>query len=533
MGAPKTDILILGSGIAGLSLALKAAQNFRVMVVTKAEALESNTRYAQGGIASVMHKTDDFENHIQDTFLAGSKLGDLKVIKKVISSGPERIFELLKLGIQFSKKGKHHYDFDLGMEGGHSFRRILHSGDITGFELETKLLRTAKKHRRIQIKEHHIAIDLIVNRNLERKSQINNCYGAYILNKKTNKISTITAKATVLATGGAGKVYLYTSNPDVATGDGIAMAYRAGCEIANLEFVQFHPTCLYHPRAKSFLISEALRGEGGKLKLLDKTEFMKRYNKRAELAPRDVVARAIDYELKKRGDDSVLLDMTRKSKTFLKKRFPNIYKTCLNFGFNLATEPIPVVPAAHDFCGGVKVNLKGQTNLHNLYAIGEASCTGLHGANRLASNSLLEGLAFSEFVFQDLQKRKDLNKLDYKQVRDWNIFNATDSDERVVITQNWDEIRRFMWNYVGIVRSEKRLQRALKRIQLLREEIKDYYWNFKLNPDLIELRNIALVAELTIRSALNRKESIGLHYNIDYPQKKKKSLKFNIIKKHV
>lgn len=527
---PKTDILILGSGIAGLSLALKAAQKFCVTLVTKADALESNTRYAQGGIASVMHKADDFEAHIRDTFLAGSELGDLNVIERVISSGPERIFELLKLGVQFSKKGK--LDFDLGMEGGHSFRRILHSEDITGFELETKLLNAAKKHRRIRIKEHHIAIDLIVNRNLKPRPKTEHCYGAYVLNKKTNKISTITAKATVLATGGAGKVYLYTSNPDVATGDGIAMAYRAGCEIANLEFVQFHPTCLYHPKAKSFLISEALRGEGGKLKLLDNTEFMKRYDKRAELAPRDIVAQAIDYELKKRGDDSVLLDMSYKSKHFLKKRFPNISKTCLQFGFDLTKEPIPVVPAAHYFCGGVRVNLKGRTNLHNLYAIGEVSCTGLHGANRLASNSLLEGLCFAEFVFQDLQKRNDLEGLDYKQVRDWNIFNATDSDERVVITQNWDEIRRFMWNYVGIVRSGKRLQRALKRIRLLQEEIREYYWNFKLNSDLIELRNIALVAELTIRCALNRKESIGLHYNIDYPKRKKSSLKFNTLKKH-
>lgn len=525
---PQTDLLILGSGISGLSLALKAAQDFNVTLVTKNEALESNTRYAQGGIASVMAKTDCFDSHIEDTFTAGAELGDLKVIEDVVCAGPKLIDELLKVGVSFSKSKKN--EFDLGREGGHTHRRILHSKDLTGFEIERKLLAKAKKHKRIKILEHHIAVDLIVDRHLKKKSGDPLCYGAYVLNKASGNILTLTAKATVLATGGAGKVYLYTSNPDVATGDGIAMAYRAGCDIANLEFVQFHPTCLFHPKAKSFLISEALRGEGGKLLKEDGDAFMKKYHKLKDLAPRDIVARAIDHELKKSGDDYVTLDMTHKSKDFLKKRFPTIYSTCRKYGYNMSKEPVPVVPAAHYFCGGVKVNGKGRTRLNNLYAIGEVSCTGLHGANRLASNSLLEGLAFADKVYADLKKRKDLDNTNYKWVRGWNIFEATDSDEAVVITQNWDEIRRFMWNYVGIVRSQKRLQRALTRTTFLLEEIKDYYWNFKLSSDLIELRNIAVVADLTIKCALKRKESVGLHYNMDYPKKSKKPRRFNIIR---
>lgn len=527
--ALKTDILILGSGIAGLSLALKAAQKFNVLVVTKKEAMESNTRYAQGGIASVMANTDNFDSHIRDTFIAGARLGDLKVIKKVVCEGPRRIEELLQLGVRFSKN--HHKDFDLGMEGGHSARRVLHAGDITGLELEKRLLARAKRHPRIKILEQHIAVDLIVNRHLRQKAKSELCYGAYVLERGSNRIHTVLARATVLATGGAGKVYLYTSNPDIATGDGIAMAYRAGCRVANLEFVQFHPTCLYHPRAKSFLISEALRGEGGKLLLANGQRFMQNYHPRAELAPRDIVARAIDAELKRRGDDSVFLDMTQHTRAFLKKRFPNIYQTCRDFGYDMSRQPIPVVPAAHYFCGGVKVDLRGRTDISNLYAIGEVSCTGLHGANRLASNSLLEGLAYADFVAKDLAGRHDLDKISHRFVRNWNIFDATNSDEMVVVTQNWDEIRRFMWNYVGIVRSSKRLERALRRIQLLSEEIREYYWNFKLSPDLVELRNIALVAELTIRSALKRRESVGLHYNINFPKPAKRPLRFNVIGK--
>lgn len=525
----KTDILIIGSGIAGLSLALKLAQDHQVTIVTKKNALETNTRYAQGGIASVVAQIDNFDAHIHDTMEAGAQICDQKTVEKVICSGPKLIDELLHLGVHFSKDRRH--DFDLGMEGGHSQRRVLHSKDITGLEIETKLLQKAKKHSRIQILEHHIAIDLIGNRHLKRRKKQDRCYGAYVLNSKTGKIKTIPSKLTVLATGGAGKTYLYTSNPDIATGDGIAMAYRAGCRVANLEFVQFHPTCLHHPRAKSFLLSEALRGEGGKLRLMNGKSFMPAYHKLKELAPRDVVARAIDYELKKHGHKYATLDMSHQSRDYLKERFPTIYKTCRQFGFDMAKEPIPVVPAAHYFCGGVKVDLKGATDLHGLYAIGEVSCTGLHGANRLASNSLLEGLAFADFVYKDITKSLVWKKETTPNIKAWDIGKATDADELVVITQNWDEIRRMMWNFVGIVRSHKRLLRAQRRIDILLEEIKEYYWDFKLTPDLIELRNICRTADLIIKLALKRKESIGLHYTIDHPKPARKPVRYNMIRK--
>lgn len=524
----KTDLLIIGSGIAGLSLALKASTFMNVVIVTKSESMESNTRYAQGGIASVISKSDEIDYHIQDTLNAGSHLSDPKIVSKVIESGPRIIQELLDWGVKFSKNEKE--DFDLGMEGGHSHRRVLHAQDITGFELQKKLLKKAKACSKIKFLEHHMAVDVIVDRNLRKKQKANLCYGAYILNRKTNRVKTLLANSVVLATGGAGKTYLYTSNPDIATGDGIGMAYRAGCQISNLEFVQFHPTCLYHPLAKSFLISEALRGEGAKLILQNGDTFTKKYHPQKELAPRDVVARAIDYELKKRGDKFVYLDITHKSKAYLQKRFPAIYQTCFRYGFDLSKQPIPVVPAAHYFCGGVKVNAHGRTNVSNLYAIGEVSCTGLHGANRLASNSLLEGAAFADYVYKDLLKRKDLKDIDHQFVRDWDTGKAIDSDEMVVITQNWEEIRQLMWNYVGIVRSTKRLIRAQRRIQLLLDEIKEYYWDFKLNTDLLELRNIARVADLTIQSALKRKESIGLHYNLDFPQSKKSTKRYTHIK---
>lgn len=524
-----SDILIIGSGIAGLSLALKAAARFNVIIATKNEAIESNTRYAQGGIASVVAKVDNFDSHIRDTMIAGANLCDLKVVERVVCEGPKLIDELLRVGVRFAKLARN--EFDLGMEGGHSQRRVLHAHDATGAELEKKLLAQVKKNPRIKIFEHHMAVDLIVRRHLKKQARDERCYGAYILNKKTGKIDTFLAKAVVLASGGAGKTYLYTSNPDIATGDGIAMAYRAGCRIANLEFVQFHPTCLHHAKAKSFLISEALRGEGGVLRLMNGKSFMKNYHAKAELAPRDIVARAIDNELKRRGDKYVELDMTHKSRAYLKKRFPTVYETCLSYGIDIAREPIPVVPAAHYFCGGVKVDLKGRTDINNLYAIGEVSCTGLHGANRLASNSLLEGLAFAEFASQDLMRRLDLQKPDAKAIETWDTGHATDSDEAVVITQNWDEIRRVMWNYVGIVRSNKRLKRAQTRVKLLLDEIKQYYWDFLPSSDLLELRNIAVVADLTIRAALKRKESIGLHYNIDYPNAIKGGTKFNLIGK--
>lgn len=525
----KTDLLIIGSGISGLSLALKAAKKFNVLIVTKNEAMESNTRYAQGGIASVMAQIDNFESHINDTLEAGAYLCDERVVERVVRAGPQLIEELLQVGVKFARVK--HNEFDLGMEGGHSQRRVLHASDITGFEVERKLLLKAKKTPRIKILEHHCAIDLIVDRHLKQTEQHELCYGAYVLNKKTGEILTLRANATVLATGGAGKTYLYTSNPDIASGDGIAMAYRAGCSVANLEFVQFHPTCLHHPKAKSFLISEALRGEGGKLKLMNGKRFMPQYHRLAELAPRDIVARAIDFELKRSGNDHALLDMTHKSRAFLKKRFPNIYGTCLEFGYDMAKEPIPVVPAAHYFCGGVKVDINGKTDLNNLYAIGEVSCTGLHGANRLASNSLLEGLAYAEFVAQNLLRENQSKSINQLSVRDWDIGKATNSDEAVVITQNWDEIRRLMWNYVGIVRSNKRLLRAKSRIKILQDEIKEYYWDFNLTSDLLELRNICLVADLTIKCALNRKTSIGLHYNIDTPHQEGVTQKLNTLKR--
>ncbi|MBF0107113.1 MAG: L-aspartate oxidase [Deltaproteobacteria bacterium] len=525
----KTDILIIGSGISGLSLALKAAQHFNVIIITKNDAMESNTRYAQGGIASVMAQIDNFESHIRDTMEAGAEINDLKSVEKVVRSGPRLINELLKIGVRFARTRQN--IFDLGMEGGHSQRRVLHASDVTGLEVEKKLLLKAKKNPKISILEYHAAIDLIMKRHLKRRQGADRCYGAYALDKKTGRVVTIKAGATVLATGGAGKTYLYTSNPDIASGDGIAMACRAGCRIANLEFVQFHPTCLYDPRAKSFLLSEALRGEGGKLRLVNGKRFMQHYHYRNELAPRDIVARAIDYELKKSGERYVTLDMTHHSRAFLKKRFPTIYKTCLDFGYDLAARPVPVVPAAHYFCGGVKIDLSGRTNINNLYAVGEVTCSGLHGANRLASNSLLESLAFADFVYRDLIKKQQHIKASNNQnVNPWDTGRATDSDELVGITQNWDEIRRMMWNYVGIVRSNKRLLRARARIKIFSDEIREFYWNFTLTPNLLELRNVCQVADLTIRCALKRKESVGLHYNIDYPKPDLNSMKYNIIR---
>lgn len=527
----KTDLLIIGSGISGLSLALKAARDFKVMIITKREAMESNTRYAQGGIASVMAELDNYDSHITDTFKAGANLNDPKAVEKVICSGPKLIDELLRVGVKFSKNRSN--EFDLAIEGGHSQRRVLHSKDLTGYEVERRLLAKVQKNSNIKILEYHTAVDLICNRHLKNsRLQTEQCHGAYVLKQKTGEIFTIRAQFTVLATGGAGKTYLYTSNPDIATGDGIAMAYRAGCRIANLEFVQFHPTCLHHAKAKSFLVSEALRGEGGTLKLSDGRRFMGQYHKLKELAPRDVVARAIDYELKKTGEKNALLDMTHLSRDFLKKRFPTIYQTCKKFGIDMAKEAIPVVPAAHYFCGGVKVDLAGQTDIANLYAIGEVSCTGLHGANRLASNSLLEGLAYADFVYQDLANHPKINKHTQPQIRPWDSGKATNADELVVITQNWDEIRRIMWNFVGIVRSDKRLKRAQKRISILLEEIREYYWDFIVTTDLIELRNICRVADLTIKSALKRRESIGLHYNIDHPEASDRSIKYNMISRH-
>jgi len=516
----KSDILVIGSGIAGLIYSLKASEFADVIIITKKEKAESNTNYAQGGIAAVMDPDDSIEDHIRDTLIAGDGLCNEKVVEKIIRDGPIRVRELVELyGVKFSKNCNG--TFDLGMEGGHSHRRILHTKDLTGHEIEQALLNQIQKQG-VPIYENYFAIDLV--------TQYGKVIGSYVLDKINNEVIVAHAKIVVLATGGAGKIYLYTSNPDIATGDGIAMAYRAGATIMNMEFFQFHPTCLYHPFAKSFLISEALRGEGAILVDKNGNRFMKKYHKDMELAPRDIVARAIDNELKKSGDDCVYLDITHRGADFIKKRFPGIYKKCLEFNIDITKDKIPVVPAAHYCCGGVKAGVDGTTDIKNLLAIGETACTGLHGANRLASNSLLEAIVCAH---EAAMKSKELLKkgLKFYPIKPWEPGDAVDSDEAVVITQNWDEIRRFMWNYVGIVRTNKRLQRAKKRILNLQEEINEYYWNFIVTSDLLELRNIAIVAKLTINSALMRKESRGIHYNLDYPYKLPIAKNTEIVKK--
>jgi L-aspartate oxidase len=514
------DFLVLGSGIAGLSFALKVAPRGRVAIVTKKDRAESNTNYAQGGIASVTSKEDSFELHVRDTLTAGAGLCKEDVVRTIVGEGPARIQELIELGMKFSERdgpaedgGK---ELDLGKEGGHSKRRILHAKDVTGREIERALLNAAAHQPNIRIFENHIAIDLITSRKLGHAGA-NRCFGAYVFDKKGNRVWAFIAPVTLLATGGCGKVYLYTTNPDIATGDGVAMAYRGGATIANLEFVQFHPTCLYHPQAKSFLISEAVRGEGGVLKTLEGAEFMDAYHPMKSLAPRDIVARAIDSEMKKSGAEHVWLDITQRPARFIIERFPNIYQTCLRYGIDITKEPIPVVPAAHYQCGGVMTNVDGETDIAGLYAVGEAACTGLHGANRLASNSLLEALVCAHrAAAKAVAAHHSLP--DTSQIPLWQSSKAHNPDEMVVVSHNWDEIRRLMWDYVGIVRTNKRLERAAKRIANLQEEIREYYWNFIVTSDLLELRNIATVAELIVRCAQLRPESRGLHYNLDYPK---------------
>ncbi len=512
------DFLVLGTGIAGLSFALEAARRGKVLLVSKREAQESNSRYAQGGIAAVLAPDDSFESHVRDTLDAGAGLCKQDVVEVIVEEGPARIQALLDQGVRFSRRSDTG-TLSLGREGGHSHRRVAHAQDITGAEVVRALLERARSEPNIQFFEHHVAVDLITKAKLGLPGD-DRCLGAYVLDVSSGEVETLVASFTVLATGGAGKVYLYTSNPDVASGDGVAMAYRAGAKVANMEFFQFHPTCLYHPNAKSFLISEALRGEGGVLRRADGKPFMDDIHPLKSLAPRDVVARAIDFELKKTGDESVFLDMTHLDGGFLRQRFPNIYAKCLEFGIDMAVEPIPVVPAAHFMCGGVQVDLDGQTNIPGLLAIGEVACTGMHGANRLASNSLLEGAVCGHRSARwCVDHLEAAGRPDTRAIPEWDTAGATDSDEMVVVSHNWDEIRRFMWNYVGIVRSTKRLERALRRVTFISQEIHEYYWNFLLTSDLIELRNIATVAELIIRSALSRKESRGLHYTIDYPER--------------
>jgi L-aspartate oxidase len=525
-----SDFLVIGSGVAGLSFALKAAESGRVVMVTKREAMDSNTNRAQGGIASVFDKTDSFDLHIQDTLLSGDGLCDEAVAEMVVKKGPERIQELIQQGVQFNQTENLQSNgtsssLELGREGGHSHNRIVHAQDMTGKELERVLLELVKQHGNIELCENHIAIDLITYSTRIKSGQVTathdeSCCGAYVLDRQTRAVKTFCSKVTLLATGGAGKVYLYTSNPDIATGDGIAMGYRAGTNIANLEFVQFHPTCLYHPEAKNFLISEAVRGEGGFLTTRVGEPFMSKYDPQKDLACRDVVARAIDSELKKSGDEYVFLNIAHKDPDFIKSRFPNLYSQCLAYGIDMTNEPIPVVPAAHYLCGGIVTDSCGRTNINRLYAIGETACTGLHGANRLASNSLLEALVYADSAAN--RAIKEISSETFGTTPEpppWDFVGTTDSDERIVVSHNWDEIRRLMWNYVGIVRSDKRLKRAERRIENIQKEIQEYYWNFKVTGDLIELRNIATVAELIIKSSLQRKESRGLHYNIGYPGK--------------
>ncbi|MEJ2691578.1 MAG: L-aspartate oxidase [Candidatus Thiodiazotropha sp.] len=511
------DILILGSGAAGLSLALRLGKHLRIAVVAKRELEESNTYYAQGGISAVFDAEDSIASHVHDTLDAGAGLCDEETVQLVVEKGPQNIVWLLEGGVNFTR-----YDtspssggYHLTREGGHSHRRVIHAADATGKEVETTLKAQVQARSNVEIFTHHIAIDLINSEKGKEKRQ-KRCYGAYLMNQRTGRVETFRARFVVLATGGASKVYRYTSNPDVATGDGIAMAWRAGCRVANMEFIQFHPTCLYHPDAKSFLISEAVRGEGGQLKLPDGSRFMDRFDPRGELAPRDIVARAIDHEMKRLGADCLYLDISHKPADFIREHFPTIHQRCLNLGIDITQQPIPVVPAAHYTCGGVITDHRGRTDISGLYAIGEIAYTGLHGANRMASNSLLECLVFAEQAALDIHAN-DAETEAPPLLSGWDESRVTEPDEEVVVSHNWDELRHFMWDYVGIVRSNKRLERAKRRVDLLRREIVEYYLNFRVSNDLLELRNLVEVADLIIRSAMCRHESRGLHYTIDFP----------------
>jgi L-aspartate oxidase len=524
------DFVVIGSGIAGLSFALKAAKHGSVAVITKRKGADTNTAWAQGGIACVTSEEDSFELHVRDTLEAGAGLCDETVVRAMITEGPARIRELMEIGLQFDEREvSGHRELDLGREGGHSKRRVLHVRDVTGKEIEATLLRELSRQSHVDLLENHMAVDLITGGKLGFATE-DRCLGAYVLDERIGEVETIRSDRIVLATGGCGKVYLYTTNPDVATGDGVAMAWRAGAVIANMEFIQFHPTCLFHPKAKSFLVSEAVRGEGGILRNNRGEDFMMRYDPRGSLAPRDVVARAIDAEIKRSGAQCVFLDIANKSPEFIQERFPHIYETCLRFGIDMTKQPIPVVPSAHYQCGGIKTDLNGVTSLAGLYAIGEVACTGLHGANRLASNSLLEGLVVAHRAAESCVSSQSRSHPARKiSLPEWESGNVQDVDELVVIYHNWDEIRRLMWDYVGIVRTDKRLQRASARLRNLQREIREFYWNFKVSVDLLELRNLATVAALIVDSALSRKESRGLHYTLDYPNTEDRQFKHDTL----
>ena len=509
------DVLIIGSGAAGLTLALHLPGHIQVAVLAKSALDEGSTLYAQGGISAVTQAPDTFESHIADTLDAGAGLNNPDTVRFTIEKAPAAIRWLVELGVPFTRGSDAGDNFHLTREGGHSTRRVLHAADATGRAMETTLVDAARVRSNITLLEHHIAIDLITGNKLGLAQ--NRCVGAYVLDRDQQAVETFRARNVVLATGGASKVYLYTSNPDTSSGDGIAIAWRAGCRVANMEFNQFHPTCLYHPKAKSFLVSEAVRGEGGRLLLPDGTPFMERFDARGNLAPRDIVARAIDHEMKRLGAEYVLLDISHKPAPFIKEHFPTIYARCRELGYDMTLEPIPVVPAAHYTCGGVITDLHGQTDLPGLYAIGEVACTGMHGANRMASNSLLECLVFG--IAASKRIAASLNDIPLvPTVPAWDESRVRDSDEEVVVSHNWDELRRCMWNYVGIVRTDKRLQRAWRRVDLLQQEIQEYYSHFTVSNDLLELRNLAQVAALMIRSAQLRKESRGLHFTLDYPE---------------
>jgi L-aspartate oxidase len=507
------DVAIIGSGLAGFTLALHVAEHKRVVLLTKKSLLDGASSWAQGGIAAVMAEDDSIGEHIRDTLVAGAGLCDEAVTRYVVEHGKDSVEWLISQGVPFTRERSGNAEYHLTREGGHGHRRILHAADATGHAIQETLARKVLAHPNITVLEHHIAVDVITGKKFGLDGD--RCHGVYVLDTIEGHVKTIAARHTVLATGGAGKVYLYTTNPDVATGDGVAMGWRAGCRVANMEFIQFHPTCLYHPHAKSFLITEAVRGEGGILKLPDGTRFMPDHDPRAELAPRDVVARAIDFEMKKRGLDCVYLDISHKPADFLKDHFPTIHARCLELGIDITRDPIPVVPAAHYSCGGVMTDLNGCTDVPGLYAIGEVAYTGLHGANRLASNSLLECIVFGRTAARHILAQ---GSLDEAILPEWDESRVTDADEEIVIAHNWGELRRFMWDYVGIVRTNKRLQRAEHRIRLLTGEIDEYYTNFRVTNDLIELRNLVLTADLIVKSAMLRHESRGLHFSRDYPE---------------